>query len=442
FGCQMNIADSDRFSRILDELGFEKVQTPETSDLVIVNTCVVRAKAEDKAFSYLGALEKIKKKGKDIRVVLAGCLSPLSDELALKKRFPSILFSIDPKDIDDFKNQINRHLCRGLPVCRKSEQLSGEIVDTDLHDTIDLPFHAFVNVMRGCEQYCSYCIVPMTRGENNSLKFDDIKDEIKWRIKNGAKSITLLGQSILDYGKDWDKEKRVRSIKGDKLFRDLLDRISAHFPDIWIKFLTSHPKDFSFETVDLIASRPNISRFIHIPVQSGDDGVLKKMNRGHDREYYFKLTNYIYEKIPDVRLSSDIIVGFPTEDKAAFEQSIDLLEKVRFTKVFTFQYSTRSKTPASKLSDDSTPEEKRNRLNQLIDIQNRITMERHKELEGHNLAVMVEGRAQKTDSLLMGRTLGEDVVIFESNIKTKPGDIITVRIIEGRLRTLIGEIIK
>ena len=436
----MNIADSDRFSQILDELGFEKSKSPENSDLVVVNTCVVRAKAEDKAVSYLGELERISKNVRDIRVVLAGCISPLSDELALKKRFPSILFSIDPKDIDDFKTLINTHLCDELPVSKKSDRRSTEIVDPTLHDTIDLPFHAFVNIMRGCEQYCSYCIVPLTRGENTSFQFDYIKNEIERRIKNGTRSITLLGQSILDYGKDWEENKRVRSIKGDTLFRDLLDKISANFPDIWIKFLTSHPKDFSFETVDLIASRPNISRFIHIPIQSGDDAVLKKMKRGHDREYYFKLTDYIYKKIPDVRLSSDIIVGFPSEDQAAFEQSIDLLERIRFTKVFTFQYSTRPKTPAAKFPDDSAREVKRARLNQLIELQNRITLERHKELEGLELQVMVEGPARKADNSLLGRSLGEDIVIFKSDNQAAPGDIISVRIIEGRLRTLIGEI--
>jgi tRNA-2-methylthio-N6-dimethylallyladenosine synthase len=432
FGCQMNIADSDRFARILDELGFTRSDSPSESDLVVVNTCVVRAKAEDKAISYIGEIERIRKSGSNVRVILAGCLAPLADENEIKRRFPVILFLINPANVDTFRDLILEH-CKPVPDC---EKISEDVIQQDSGKS---SFHAFVNIMRGCEQHCTYCIVPKARGNNASRKYEDIRDEIKWRIDNGAKAITLLGQSILDYGKDWQEGKPISSIKGDDLFRDLLDRISIEFPDIWIKFLTSHSKDLSFETIDLIASRDNISKFIHLPIQSGDDGILKKMNRGHNRDDYLKLVEYINKKIPDVRLSSDIIVGFPGEDLDAFEQSLDLLRRVRFFKVFTFLYSTRPSTAAARMKDDLPIKEKRVRLNRLIDLQNLITLERHKELVGEKLIIMVEGPALKSEEMLMGRSLGEDIVIFNSVDFVSTGDFVRVKIIEERQRTLIGE---
>ena len=434
FGCQMNLADSDRFARTFLKCGCEKADSPETSDIVLINTCVVRAKAEDKAISYLGEIESLRKKNPNLRVILAGCLAPLADQRELKRRFPSILFSINPDRIDEFESMLREHVDGLTPDAMVVECC-------EIPEMTGFSFHAFVNVMRGCEQHCTFCIVPRARGKNASRPVDEIMDEIQWRISEGAKAITLLGQSILDYGKDWQSEKSIRSVKGDLLFRELLDKISSAFPDTWIRFLTSHPKDFSFETVDLIASRPNISRFIHLPVQAGDDEILKRMNRGHDRQFYLNLIEYINRKIPDVRLSTDIIVGFPGEDLPAFENSMDLLKKTRFFKVFTYQYSTRPNTPAEKFKDDLPFEEKRKRLNQLIDLQNQITIERHRELVGEILEVMVEGYSKGIDGYLLGRSSGEDMVIFRDSGHLKPGDIVKVRILEGRQRTLVGELI-
>ncbi len=430
----MNIADSDWFARILDELGFVRSDSPNESDLVVVNTCVVRAKAENKAISFIGEIERIHKSRKNTRVILAGCLAPLADENEIKRRFPVILFSINPENIDTFRDLILEH-CKPVP---RDEKISDDVIPAD---SFKFPYHAFVNIMRGCEQFCTYCIVPKSRGKNASRKYEEIRDEIKWRVDNGANAITLLGQSILDYGKEWQAKKPVRAIKGDDLFRELLDKISMEFPDIWIKFLTSHSKDLSFDTIDLIALRENISKFIHLPIQSGDDGTLKKMNRGHDRDYYLKLVDYIYEKIPDVRLSSDIIVGFPGEDLEAFEQSIDVLQRVRFFKVFTFLYSSRPSTAAARMKDDLPVEEKRARLNRLISIQNLITLERHRELVGDELVIMVEGAGQKSENALMGRSLNEDIVIFNQVDGVSAGDFVRVRITEGRQRTLIGEFV-
>jgi tRNA-2-methylthio-N6-dimethylallyladenosine synthase len=435
----MNLADSDNFARSFHKFGFEKAESPETSDIVLINTCVVRAKAEDKAISYLGEIECLRKKNPNLRVILAGCLAPLADQRELKRRFPSILFTIRPDRIEEFESILSEHLDALTPAAVVESETRVEEIGDDILEMVGSSFHAFVNVMRGCEQHCTFCIVPKTRGKNASRPSEEIIEEIQWRISEGAKAITLLGQSILDYGKDWQSEKSIRSVKGDDLFRELLDKISAAFPDTWIKFLTSHPKDFTFETVNLIASRSNISRFLHLPVQSGDDEILKRMNRGHDRQYYLNLIDYIYQKIPDVRLSTDIIVGFPGEDLSAFENTMDLLKKSRFFKVFTFQYSTRPNTPAEKFKDDLPFEEKRKRLNQLIDLVNQITIERHRELVGEVLDVMVEGESKGIEGYLLGRSLGEDMVIFKDSGLVNPGDIVKVRILEGRQRTLVGE---
>ena len=215
--------------------------------------------------------------------------------------------------------------------------------------------------------------------------------------------------------------------------------VSSRFHDVWIKFLTSHPKDFSFETVDLIASRENITRFIHLPVQSGDNLILKRMGRGHTREEYLMLVEYIKNKIPDARLSSDIIVGFPGESDESFEQSLDLLKRVRFFKVFTFQYSPRPDTPALKYDDNVPFDEKKRRLNRLIDLQNQITMECHRELGGTEIVAMVEGAAKGDDSSWMARSRDEDIIIFDNRDYVSPGDMILLQITEARLRTFRGK---
>jgi tRNA-2-methylthio-N6-dimethylallyladenosine synthase len=435
----MNVADSDRFASILDDLGFIRAVSCESSNLVIMNTCVVRAKAEDKAISYLGEMERIRKKTKALRVIVAGCMASLADEKLLMKRFPSILFIVTPDEVDKFREMIVSHL-DSIPVTQTAAESedADDGIDEELKELVSFPYHSFVNVMKGCEQHCTYCIVPRTRGKNVSRKPDEIMREISRKIDQGAKAITLLGQSIMDYGKDWETGRSISSIQGDARFCELLDRISLEFPDTWIKFLTSHPRDCTRQTIDLIASRNNISKFLHLPVQAGDNKILKMMGRGHTREYYLELVDYIYSKIPGVRLSSDIIVGFPSEGESEFENSMDLLRRIRFYKLFTFLYSTRPQTPAEKLPDLISDEEKKARLNRLIDLQNQITLERHVEMCGSEIEIMVEGRAVNSPDKMMGRSISEDIVLFDGPGNINPGDIIRVRITEGKLRTLKG----
>ena len=443
FGCQMNIADSGQYSSILDSFGMESASNPEESDLVLVNTCVVRAKAEEKAISFLGEIERLRKLRPTVKFILAGCLAPRVSRAELKSRFPGLLFAINPSEIEKFRDLVQDHIEEIFresgfdeDLCKTAPNAPEKASDTGFR------FHSFVTIMRGCEQFCTYCVVPSSRGANYSRPVDEILEEIQCRVKEGARAITLLGQSILDYGKEHGSGKNIKSIHGDRQFRELLDIISSRFPDIWIKFLTSHPKDFTSETIDLIASRENISRFIHIPVQSGDNEILRRMGRGHTREDYFKLTEYVIKRIPDARLSSDIIVGFPGETIESFENSLDLLRQVRFFKVFTFQYSPRPGTPAENFPDDVSYEEKRVRLNHLIDIQNQITMERHRELEGVEMSAMVEGASKGNDELLMARSRDEDIIIFDHAENLMPGDMVIIEITEGRQRTLRGKFVR
>jgi len=444
FGCQMNIADSQQYSSVLKNYGMEESDNASECDIVLVNTCVVRGKAEEKAISYFGELEVLRRRRPELRYILAGCLAPRVEILELKRRFPGLLFAFNPSEIDNFQNLLKKHLdnAKTSPEALACETKKDKELDLIAEDICQFKYHAFVTIVRGCEQNCTYCIVPFSRGANFSRPQDEIIHEIESRVEKGARAITLLGQSILDYGKDWSTSKSIKTIHGDEIFRNLLDSVSSQFPHIWIKFLTSHPKDFSFETVDLIASRENITRFIHLPVQSGDNSILKRMGRGHTREDYLKLTDCIANKIPDVRLSSDIIVGFPGETDESYEQSLDLIRRVRFFKVFTFQYSPRPYTPALKFSDDVPFEEKRVRLNRLIDLQNQITMECHKELEGSEIVAMVEGASRGDDDTWMARSRDEDIIIFDNHDNIKAGDIILLKIIEGKLRTLRGELIR
>lgn len=451
FGCQMNLADSAGMADVLEARGFEPTGDPKDADLVLVNTCTVREKAEEKAFSYLGQLDSLarrraSRKRPPLHVGLVGCLTNQVRD-SIQARFPSIAFALSPDGIEAF----DAELVRLWPDAHRVEVASEfaadgayltEITGRAVHGVYAQgDRHRFVNVMRGCEKMCTFCIVPFARGGNFSYPIEQIRGQIeRYLMQDGAKVITLLGQSILDYGKDRPvREGGTPQTRGDHHFRELLVEVATCYPNTWFKFLTSHPHDLTRETVDAIAELPNVTRYFHLPLQAGDNEVLRRMGRRYSYEQYREKIGWIREAMPDARISTDLITGFVGETEAQFERTLAACEELQFDKAFTFYYTTRPGTYADDHWPDTLTEgEKKERLARLIEVCNGITLTKHRSLVGTRMPVLVEGAAQREAGQVVGRSKEEDVVVFAGEIGALLGRVVEVSITGGNLRTLTG----
>lgn len=452
FGCQMNVADSAGFADVLEARGFEPTGDPADADIALVNTCTVREKAEEKAYAFLGILDALSRKrprhsGGKLRVALVGCLTHQVED-SIKARFPSIAFTLRPDQADTFEERLTQIFPEAFrsPLGNEYESEGDyfkEVTGRLAHGTYQAgDKHRFVNIMRGCEKMCTFCIVPMARGANYSYPVELIRTQIeRYAFWEGAKVITLLGQSILDYGKDRPvKEGVVPNPRGDQHFRELIVELATLYPSIWFKFLTSHPHDLTRETIDAIAELPNVSKYFHLPLQAGDNEVLRRMARRYSVEQYAEMAGYLRERIPEARLSTDLICGFVGETEAQFQRTIEACERLQFDKAYTFYYTARPGTYADghwpdTLSDD----EKKERLNRLIAITNTITVEKHRAMAGHVFPVIVEGAATREAGMVVARSKEEDVVVFPGDIAELMGQKVEVRIIKGNLRVLVAE---
>ncbi|HYE78760.1 MAG TPA: MiaB/RimO family radical SAM methylthiotransferase [bacterium] len=452
FGCQMNVADSAGFADVLEARGFEPTGDPADADIALVNTCTIREKAEEKAYTFLGQLESLsrrrsRKQGAPLRVALVGCLTHQVED-SIRSRFPSIAFTLRPDQADSFEARLTEVFPEAFrsPLGNEFEadgEYFREITGRLAHGTYAPgDRHRFVNVMRGCEKMCTFCIVPMARGANFSYPVELIRTQVeRYAFWEGAKVITLLGQSILDYGKDRPvKEGVTPNPRGDQHFRELVVELATLYPSIWFKFLTSHPHDLTRETIDAFAGLPNVSKYFHLPLQAGDNTVLKRMARRYSVGQYEEIAGYLRERIPGARLSTDLICGFVGETEEQFQNTIAACERIRFEKAYTFYYTARPGTYADGHWPDTLSEgEKKERLQRLIEVTNAITLERHRALEGRILPVLVEGAAQREEGMVVGRSKEEDVVVFPGDIDTLMGKIVDVRIVKGNLRVLVGE---
>ncbi len=424
FGCQMNVADSREYRLVLETLGMTCIKGEYDSDLLLVNTCSVRAKAEDKLVSYLGAAQVAAEGNPELKVALVGCTATLIGK-ELMRRFPVIKLILPATEMDLLAERVLEVIPGLSPMSR---EIAGSIADRER-------FERFVTVMRGCEMFCSYCVVPYARGKVRSLPLTGIIKQCDDAVADGCKVITLLGQNVMAYGRN-----PVDVTDTPDSFAALLGEVARRYPDQWIKFLTSHPRDVTTELIDLIAATPNISRHFHLPVQSGDDGVLKAMNRGYTSTQYRGLIAGIRTRIPEPRISTDIIVGFPTEDESAFENTLNLAQELEFDQMFTFQYSPRSGTAAYDWEDVVGFERKRERLRQLIDIQNEIVLEKHRALVGMKIPVVVYGSTNRDPNMLSTVSRESHMVIIP-NTGIKPGTSVEVEITKGLQRTLQGRLI-
>lgn len=399
YGCQQNVADSETIKGMLAQMGYGFTDSPENADFILFNTCAVREHAEDRVFGNVGAIKSIKKKHPSVLIALCGCMME-QEHIAKRiyKSFPFVGLVFGTHCLHEFPKMLYNSLLTGKrQFIRNNDDL---LVHEGMPKLRDGQFKGWLPIMYGCDNFCSYCIVPYVRGRERSRKSEVILEEAKELINNGYKDITLLGQNVNSYGKGLDE---------DITFAQLLKMIDAIDGDYVLRFMTSHPKDCTKELIDTIAESRHISTHLHLPFQSGSNRILKQMNRRYTREKYLDIVNYAKEKIPGLSLTSDIIVGFPGETEEDFQDTLSLIEEVGFTSLFTFIYSKRVGTPAAKMDDPTTDEEKSDRFQRLLKVQEKIAAARCAEMVGTTQRVLFEEKTKK-DGILNARTSGNIVV--------------------------------
>lgn len=426
YGCQMNAHDSEKLAGLLEEMGMSEAEDRTKADLVLFNTCCVRDNAERRALGNVTWLKELKKEKPRLLIGVCGCMvqQPGMAEKILKQyRFIDLAFGTH-----------NLHELPGMLV-RLCQQRTRVVSISHEEDLIaeGLPvkrlnsWHAYITIMYGCNNFCSYCIVPYVRGRERSRRPDEILEEVRALVAAGYKDITLLGQNVNSYGKDLDCGVD---------FADLLAEIAQLPGQFWLRFMTSHPKDASHKLFDTIAKYPKIAKQFHLPFQSGNDRVLKAMNRHYDSAQYLELVHYGRALMPDLVLTSDVIVGFPGETEEEFEDTIKLIEHVRYDALFTFIFSPRGGTPAAKMEDPTPKEEKNRRFDRLCEVQNRISLEIHQNYIGKTMLVLVDG---KDGDQLTARTEGGRLVRMHGGDELI-GQFVHAKITGCTTWSLVGEL--
>lgn len=431
YGCQANVHDEETLSGILDICGMTKTKIVDEADLIIILTCCIRENAEEKVYSEIGNLKKLKEKNKNLIICVGGCMVEQ----------PHIV-----NKIIDVYHQIDiifgtHNIQNLLELLEEKIKNNERIVDvkSDSGDVFELSTEAhrleakkaYVNIIYGCNKFCTYCIVPYVRGQERSRKKEDIINEVNCLIKKGYIDITLLGQNVNSYGKD---------LYNDYDFGNLLEDC-AKTGVKRLRFMTSHPADFTFKMVDVIAKYENIMKFIHLPVQSGNDEILKKMNRHYDTAKYLALVDCIKEKIPNASFSTDIIVGFPNETYEQFSDTVKLCERVKYDNIYTFIYSPRVGTPAALITDNVAKEEKSKRFDELLKVSDSIVEELSEKMVGKTYEVLVDSVSKKNPNLMTGYNENNKLINFPGDASLI-GKLVKVKIIESHIYSLIGEIVQ
>ena len=430
YGCQGNVADSERIKGMLAQMGYVFTDSPEDADFVLFNTCAVREHAEDRVFGNVGALKPLKADKRDMIVALCGCMmqQPHVAE-RIKKSYPFVNLVFGTFAVHRLPELLYRVLRGGKRVFETAEE-NGPVPE-GLPVRRDSDFKAWLPIMYGCNNFCSYCVVPYVRGRERSRRTEDILAEAREIVQSGAKEITLLGQNVNSYGKN--------AADGVN-FPKLLKMINDLDGDFKIRFMTSHPKDCTRELMDTMASCEKVCRHLHLPFQSGCDRVLKEMNRGYTRAQYLELIRYAREVMPDISLTSDIIVGFPGETYSEFRETVSLIEEVRFTSLFTFIYSPRVGTRAAKMEDPVPYAEKSQWFSELLKAQEAIAAERCASMVGRTYEVLVENETKEKNGMLTGRT-GGNINIDFPGCASLIGTYRTVRVTGAKHWLLSGELV-
>ena len=427
FGCQQNEADTERIRGMLSEMGYEMTDTPDEADFILFNTCAVREHAEDRAFGNVGALRHLKKERPGIVIAMCGCMAQQEKNVEkIKKsypqvnllfgthalwRFPSLLYRVltEKKRVFDIGGEDD--IAEGLPVLRAKGA------------------KAWLSIMYGCNNFCTYCIVPYVRGRERSRDPEEIVREAEQLVADGYKELLLLGQNVNSYGRGTDVD-----------FPELLRRINAIPGEFKISYMSSHPKDATHELIDTIAECEKVTRHFHLPVQSGSSRILKLMNRSYTREHYLELINYAKEHIPDVALTSDIIVGFPGETYEDFQETLSLIREVKYDSLFTFIYSPRKGTKAAEMPDPISQEEKGRWFRELLEVQGEIGCSSYHDYIGRTMRVLCEGPGRTRDGCLTGKSIQNIIVDFDGD-KSLIGSFVDVKITDALNWALIGELV-
>ncbi len=430
YGCQMNEHDGEMISAILEDMKYTRTDNYEEADLIILNTCAIRENAHNKTFGMLGRIKHLKQTKPELMVGLAGCMSQeesVVEEIISKYKWMDFVFGTH--NIHKLPFILEEHMnTKRLEVSVWSNE--GNVIE-GIPAKRDSSIKAWVNIMYGCDKFCTYCIVPYTRGKQRSRLPEDIIDEVKDLINKGYKEVTLLGQNVNAYGKDFEN----RNYKMENLLEDVaktgIDRV---------RFVTSHPWDFTDKMIDVIAKYDNICNYIHLPVQSGSSRILKLMGRRYTKESYIKLYNKIRNKLGEnCSITTDIIVGFPGETKKDFEDTLALAEECKYDSAFTFIYSPREGTPAAKMEDNVSIEEKNERLYKLNDVINKYAKKANDKLIGKVVKVLLENISEKDPNMLAGYTDTMKLVNVKAD-KKYIGKIVDVKILEAKTWSLDGEI--
>lgn len=427
YGCQMNVHDSEEISGLLENLGFEKVESELNADIIILNTCAIRENAHDKVFGFLGRCKHLKKEKPDVKIILCGCMAQersVVDEILEKHKYIDLVFGTH--NIHELPNYL-MNLGKGLNVEVKSNE--GNVFEIGENYKRDSKYTAWVNIMYGCDKFCTYCIVPYTRGKERSRKSKDILREVECLKEMGYKEVTLLGQNVNAYGRD---------LEGDLTFAELLESVAKTGIER-VRFVTSHPWNFTDEMIDVIAAYDNIMPYIHLPLQSGSDRILKLMGRRYTKEEYLNLYKKIKMRVKNAAITTDIIVGFPNETEEDFLDTLSVVEECKYDGAFTFIYSPREGTPAAKMKDDTPMSIKEERLHRLNEVVNKYSNMNNQTYLGTKQKVLLVGVSEKDENKLYGYTETMKLVNVTCD-KSLIGQIVDVTITDAKSFSLDGEV--
>ncbi len=405
YGCQMNIHESEKLAGMLRSLGFENTEDEKQADVIVFNTCCIRDGAEQKIYAHIGALKKLKNEKPDLVIAICGCMTQVEGRPeTIKSKFPFVNIIFGTHNLNEFKNYLRDYLNKKKFICDIWPEAKYTDDNVDTFRTSNN--NAWVNISYGCNNFCTYCIVPYVRGRERSRDFNDIINECKKAISEGYKYITLLGQNVNSYGND---------INDDNItFAKLLLAVAQLEGDFRLKFMTNHPKDLTKEVIDIIAKEPKIAKVIHLPIQSGSNNILKTMNRRYTKEQYLHLIDSIREKMPDCYISTDIIVGFPGETEEDFLDTYNLVDKVKYDGVFAFMYSKRDGTVASKMENQIDLSTKRERVNKLLTLSKQIIKHKNKESIGKVYNIIINSYSEDNQEYLATTDSGKSVVITKT----------------------------
>ncbi|UMZ73522.1 tRNA (N6-isopentenyl adenosine(37)-C2)-methylthiotransferase MiaB [Natranaerofaba carboxydovora] len=445
FGCQMNEHDAEVLRGMLSQMGYEETSSEEEADVLLLNTCAVREKAEHKVLAKIGMLKELKEKKPNMVIGICGCMVQqqwMADKI--KRDFHHIDLVFGTHNLHYFPHLFRQVVEEGKRVFDVWESESGIVEELPKQRTSGIK--AWVVITYGCNNFCSYCIVPYVRGRERSRKIEDIEKEVLDLASKGFKEVTLLGQNVDSYGKDM-------GLKGG--FTQLLKRLDEIDGIERIRFMTSHPRDFDEELIEFISKSKRVCEHIHLPIQAGSNNILKKMNRGYTKEEYMELIERIREYIPHVSVTTDIMVGFPGESEEDFNDTLDVVKKVRFDNAYTFVYSKRKGTPAAEMEDQVDEKVKKERIQKLISEQQQISLEINKEMMGKTFEILVEGTSKNDSSVFTGRTRTNKIVHFRPNNTDNKdlednnealdseklvGNLVNVKITEAKSYTIFGSL--